>query len=74
MNTNVQADTFSIGLVASMEEVKVSTVINLLPNRHIAYVDAVCLPLFQLSLNGHSISAINPEDSLMGGMATSVMA
>jgi hypothetical protein len=74
MNTNVQADTFSIGLVATMEKVTVSTVINLLPNRHITHVDTVCLSLFQLSLNGHSISAINPENSLMGGMATSVMA
>jgi hypothetical protein len=74
MNTNVQADTFCIGLVASMQEVKVSTVINLLPNRHITYVDTVCLSLFQLSLNGHSISAINPEKSLMGGMTTLAMA
>jgi hypothetical protein len=74
MNTNVQADTFCIGLVASMQEVKVSTVINLLPNRHIAYVDTVCLPLFQLSLNGHSISAINPESLLIGGTTTLAMA
>lgn len=74
MNTTVQADTFSVGLVATMGEVKVSTVINLLPNRHIAYVDTVCLSLFQLSLNGHSISAINPENSLMGGMTTSIAA
>jgi hypothetical protein len=74
MNTNVQADTFCIGLVASMQNVKVSTTSHLLPNRHKIYVGAVCLSSFQLSLNGHSISAINPEVSLIGGTTTSIAA
>lgn len=70
MNINVQAETLTISVVATLVNVKVSTEIILLPNRHIINVDTLCLPLFQLSLNGHSISAINPELALTGGTTT----
>jgi hypothetical protein len=32
-------------------------------------VETTCLHPFNISLNGHSISAINPELALTGGMA-----
>jgi hypothetical protein len=73
MNICVQAGPLTISVVAKMVGSKVSTY-----TPHVftvaKHVEATCLHLFNLSLNGHSISAINPELVLTGGMATSEMA
>ena len=74
MNTTVRADTLTVGFVATMINVTVSTEKILLPNSHIITVDTVCPSLFYLSLNGHSISGVNPENSLIGGMTTLIAA
>jgi hypothetical protein len=69
MNTCVQAGPLTLSVVATIVNVKVSTSIS-----HVMtvakQVETTCLHHFNLSLNGHSISAINPELALTGGMAT----
>ena len=73
MNTCVQAGPLTISLVAILGAVKVSTTVSKI-EMVTPIVELTCLPLFKLTVNGHSISAINPESTLLGGMATSVMA
>ena len=73
MNTCVQAGPLTVSLVAKLGDVKVSTTITTFDVNG-PLVELTCLPLFTLTVNGHSISAINPESVLLGGMATSVMA
>jgi hypothetical protein len=72
MNISVQAEVLTIGFTANIVNPKITTTL-LLPNDNISVV-VLCLHLPKLSVNGHSISAINPEDILIGGMATSAMA
>jgi hypothetical protein len=71
MNTCVQAGPLTVSLVAILGDVKVSTS-NTTFDVIGPLVELTCLPLFKLTVNGHSISAINPESVLLGGMATSV--
>jgi hypothetical protein len=73
MNICVQAGPLTISIVAKMVGSKVSTYT---PNVFTVAqrVEATCLHHFNLSLNGHSISAINPELVLTGGTTTSAMA
>ena len=71
MNTCVQAGPLTVSLVAILGDVKVSTTITTFDVNG-PLVELTCLPLFKLTVNGHSISAINPELALLGGMATSV--
>ena len=71
MNTCVQAGPLTVSLVAILGDVKVSTSITTFDVNG-PVVELTCLPLFNLTVNGHSISAINPELVLLGGMATSV--
>jgi hypothetical protein len=73
MNTCVQAGPLTISLVAKLGLVKVSTTVSII-DMVTPIVELTCLPLFKLTLNGHSISAINPELILLGGMATLAMA
>ena len=69
MNICVQAGPLTISVVAKMVNSKVSTSTpNVLTVAKL--VETTCLHPFNLSLNGHSISAINPELVLTGGMAT----
>ncbi len=69
MNICVQAGPLTISVVAVMVGSKVST-----STSHVLtvakQVGTACLHPFNISLNGHSISAINPELVLTGGMAT----
>jgi hypothetical protein len=69
MNTCVQAGPLTLSVSAEIVNSKVSTSIS-----HMItvaqQVETTCLHAFNLSLNGHSISAINPELALTGGMAT----
>ena len=73
MNICVQAGPLTLDVQVEMINSKVSTF-----THHVftvaKHVETTCLHHFNLSLNGHSISAINPEFTLTGGMATSVMA
>jgi hypothetical protein len=73
MNICVQAGPLTISVVAKMVGSKVST-----STSHVLtvakQVGTACLHAFNLSLNGHSISAINPELVLTGGTTTSAMA
>jgi hypothetical protein len=73
MNTCVQAEALTINLVARMIDAKVSTVISL-QNELVTSVVTTCLYTSSLSVNGHSISAINPENILIGGETTLAMA
>lgn len=73
MNARIEAGSLTIGYTAEIVEptVKVSV--------KTAYVNVLrstwtCLNSAPLSLNGHSISSINPELVLLGGTTTLVMA
>jgi hypothetical protein len=69
MNICVQAGPLTLNVSVEMIGSKVSTST---PNvlTVAKQVETTCLHAFNLSLNGHSISAINPELALTGGMAT----
>ena len=73
MNICVQAGPLTLNVSAEIVNAKVSTSISLMMTVA-QQVETTCLHAFHLSLNGHSISAINPELALTGGMATSAMA
>jgi hypothetical protein len=73
MNTCVQAGPLTLCLVARLGDVNVSTTISFVDN-FVAVVELTCLPLTKLTINGHSISAINPESVLLGGTTTLAMA
>jgi hypothetical protein len=73
MNARIEAGSLTIGFTAQIVEptVKVSV--------KTAYVNVLrstwtCFNSAPISLNGHSLSAINPESVLNGGMATLAMA
>tara|TARA_R110000868_G_scaffold308105_2_gene569706 strand:+ start:384 stop:608 length:225 start_codon:yes stop_codon:yes gene_type:complete len=74
MNTCVQAGVLIISVKAEMISATVSTKRSPYKGTVAKQVETTCLHHFNLSLNGHSISAINPELVLTGGMATSAMA
>ena len=73
MNTCVQAGPLRISLVAKLGAVKVSTTISFV-DKICPVVELTCLPLTKLTVNGHSVSAINPELVLTGGTTTLAMA
>jgi len=73
MNKCVQVGPLTISLVAKLGAVKVSTTISKI-EIVTPIVELTYLPLTKLTVNGHSVSAINPEPVLIGGMATSAMA
>lgn len=73
MNVNVQAGSLTLGLVATMSDARVSTVVSF-ATIQTGNVETTCLSFAPLAVNGHSISAINPESTLTGGMATLAMA
>lgn len=73
MNTCVQAGPLTLTFVAKLNDVKVSTTISFV-DKICPVVELTCLPLTKLTVNGHSISAINPELVLLGGTTTLAMA
>jgi hypothetical protein len=68
MNICVQAGPLTLSVCAEIVNPKVSTSISLMTVAQ--QVETTCLHAFNLSLNGHSISAINPELVLTGGTTT----
>jgi hypothetical protein len=73
MNTSVQAGPLTLSLVAELVNPKVSTSTPYVQTV-IKQVETTCLHPFSISVNGHSVSAINPELVLTGGMTTLAMA
>jgi hypothetical protein len=73
MNARVEAGPLTIGLISNMVEptVKVEIKAVISQNLHSTWA---CFSLATPSINGHSLSGINPELILTGGMATLVMA
>ena len=72
MNTNVQAEALTIGFKAEMVDAKVSVVIGI-SNRFVVTATDTFRLSSVVSINGHSLSAINP-DVLIGGEATLIAA
>lgn len=73
MNARVEAGSLTIGYTAEIVEPTVKVTIKT------AYVNVLrstwtCFNSAPLSLNGHSLSSVNPDSVLIGGMATLVIA
>lgn len=69
MNVRVEAGSLNAGLTASIVEPTVKVEIKVLQT--INFTSArTCFTLATPSVNGHSLSGVNPELTLMGGMAT----
>lgn len=74
MNISVQAGPLTISLDAQLVDVKVSVEI-IIPVDFHTPTDMTCLPNFNIiSINGHSLSAVNPDVTLAGGKATLIAA
>lgn len=73
MNTRVEAGPITVSLVANFVEPTIKVEI-----KHVAKHNLrstwTCFSLGTPSVNGHSLSGVNPDSILTGGMATSVMA
>ena len=72
MNARVEAGPLTLSLNAVVIEPTVNTQVKAAISH--GAVTWTCLSLAPLSVNGHSISAINPQSTLTGGMATLAMA
>lgn len=70
MNASVQAGPLENFVSAEFTDVKVFTSITHITSLFPSVVNMTCLPLSIISINGHSLSAINPDNILIGGMAT----
>jgi hypothetical protein len=71
MNICVQAEVLSLGATAELTTPKISVVVNIIDNyTHIT--EFFCLSQPTISINGHSISGINPEFAKVGELATSL--
>lgn len=73
MNARVEAGPITIGFTANIVESVVKTI------KKAAYQPSnistwTCFSLAIPSVNGHSLSGVNPDSTLTGGMATLVMA
>jgi hypothetical protein len=73
MNTRVQAEVLTLGVIAEMVNPKTLVVINVIDSNPYL-TKAICLPHIKISINGHSLSGVNPEDLLIGGTTTLAMA
>jgi len=69
MNIRVEAGPITIGFTSNMVEPTVKVEIVTVA-KQITYSTRTCFSLSTPSINGHSLSGINPELSLTGGMAT----
>lgn len=75
MNTCVQAGVLTLGVVAEIIQPKTSVVVIVADNTLSTHItEVLCLPQPKLIVNGHSISAINPESFSLGGLTTLLMA
>jgi hypothetical protein len=73
MNVGVEAGPLSVSLKAEMIEIAcVKTEIN--TGTSLVISSWSCFTPAPLSINGHSLNAINPDFNLVGGMATPVLA
>lgn len=70
MNTRIEAGPLTFSVEAEMVNATVHTIVTSNIS-HVIFCEMTCLSPVSISINGHSISAINPELSLVGGMATS---
>ena len=73
MNARVEAGPLNIGLTGKMVEPTVKVAIKVV-NQPVLRSTRTCFSLATPSVNGHSLSGINPEALLNGGMATLAMA
>lgn len=73
MNVRIETGSLTIGLSANFIEptIKVEISSNV---EHVLLLTWTCFILPSVSVNGHSISAINPELILTGGTTTLAMA
>ena len=69
MNVRVEAGSLSVSLVGTVVEPTIKVEIQTVAQQ-VLQTKWTCFTLAPLSVNGHSVSAINPEFALMGGMAT----
>jgi hypothetical protein len=73
MNARVEAGPITVGFTANIVESVVKTTIKT-AHKSLDYSTWTCFSLATPSVNGHSLSGVNPESILTGGMATLVMA
>jgi hypothetical protein len=73
MNARVEAGPLTIGLISNMVEPTVKVEIKSI-HGSFSCSTRTCFSLATPSINGHSLSGVNPELALTGGMATLVMA
>lgn len=69
MNARVEAGPLTIGLTVTMVEPTVKVEIKAIISQ-ILLSTGTCFSLATPSVNGHSLSGVNPELELTGGMAT----
>jgi hypothetical protein len=69
MNIRVEAGPLTLGLTANMVEPTVKVELKAI-HGHSLRSTWTCFSLSTPSINGHSLSGINPELTLIGGMAT----
>lgn len=69
MNARVEAGPLTIGLISNMVEPTVTVEIKAVISQ-ISRSTWTCFSLAIPSVNGHSLSGVNPELFLTGGMAT----
>jgi hypothetical protein len=69
MNVRVEAGSLTISLTGTVIEPTIKVEIKTLAQQ-VLQTKWTCFTLAPLSVNGHSVSAINPELALTGGMAT----
>jgi hypothetical protein len=73
MNARVEAGPLTIGLTANIVEPTVKVEIKAVHSLLVCST-WTCFSLATPSVNGHSLSGVNPELALTGGMATLAMA
>jgi hypothetical protein len=74
MNTCVQAGPLTINIMADMVSPSVSILYTPIVLTVAKLVETACLHPFSISINGHSLSAINPKSILIGDKATLIAA
>lgn len=73
MNVKVEASPLTLNVDATFVECSISTKLNS-GYAKISINNWTCFTLTPISVNGHSLSGINPEVALIGGMTTSAVA
>lgn len=69
MNVRVEAGSLSVSLTGTVIEPTIKVEIQTVAQQ-VLQTKWTCFTLAPLSVNGHSVSAINPEFALMGGTTT----